>query len=450
MRVPPLKLAIYPTVFLAVLLAVWGCKTRPVTDRGDHGERVAANQPPLAAGQGIGERSGRDHGVGEQGIREHRLPSTAEGHDHLGPLPFAECPVAGDSARKPDKLLARAVESYAAGAFAIAYSCADMATELLDTSVEAHHIRAAAAAALGRHDIARLAFALALALDPDDPETLAAAAEFYINVLPPRHRDTTSVGLEYARRGRLRARAKNRRIGRSLRARLALLEAQAYNDLGRGDEALERVDRALSLAPALIEARHERGVALFNLCRFDEALEQFKAVLVAVPDDPYAHHHLGLIYERMGEEQASDDHFHRARELAPGDFWPPVLLSPAEFRSETERAVAELPGELRQRLAGVVVEIADIPARADLVAVTPPFSPTILGLFRGLPDGIEVAGGLGHNLPPQRAIVLYRKNLARAAKTRTELDDQIRRTLLHEIGHLSGLDEGDLRRRGLD
>jgi predicted Zn-dependent protease with MMP-like domain len=49
-----------------------------------------------------------------------------------------------------------------------------------------------------------------------------------------------------------------------------------------------------------------------------------------------------------------------------------------------------------------------------------------------------------------RAILLYRLNLARAVRSRDELSEQIRRTLLHEIGHLEGLDEDDLRRRGLD
>ena len=48
------------------------------------------------------------------------------------------------------------------------------------------------------------------------------------------------------------------------------------------------------------------------------------------------------------------------------------------------------------------------------------------------------------------SIVLYRKNLARAVKTRAELTEQIRDTLLHEIGHLEGLDEDDLRRRGME
>ena len=369
--------------------------------------------------------------------------------DRHGTMPFAECPVSSERALDPDALLDRASDSYAAGEFAVAYACADMATALVPNSVDAHHTRAAAASALGHHDVAQVTFALALALDPEDPETLAAAAEFYINVLPTRHRDTIRVGLEYARRGRSRA-VVRRRTGRALRARLALLEAQAYNDLARSEDALERVTEALQLAPDLVDATHEKGVALFNLCRFDDAESAFAAVLHATPDDPYAHHHLALLYERSGREQDSQRHFLRARELAPGEFWAPVLLSEQEFRAELAEAVSELPPELDKRLHGVALEVADVPARADLVAVEPPFSPTILGLFRGLPHGVEAPEGADTEAIPARTIVLYRKNLARAAKSRQELDEQIRRTLVHEIGHLSGLDEDDLRRRGLD
>jgi predicted Zn-dependent protease with MMP-like domain len=106
--------------------------------------------------------------------------------------------------------------------------------------------------------------------------------------------------------------------------------------------------------------------------------------------------------------------------------------------------IATLPAERKARVQAIKVEIADLPDPADLKAVTPPFPPTILGLYRG-PVGRTPMPG---DEPP--SIVLYRKNLGRAVKTRTELTEQIRDTLLHEIGHLEGLDEDDLRRRGME
>ncbi len=365
--------------------------------------------------------------------------------DPNGELPEALCPVAASKKRDYDALLDLAVDRLEKLDFAAAAGCADIASDLEPWSVEAHHLRASGLAGMGRFTDAQVAYAMALALDPDDPETLAAAAHFYINTLPPKTRESTLVGLEHARRGSARALARYRK-NKPLRARLALLEAQALNDLARADEALERVNEALHLQPELPEARYERGVALFNLCRFEEAAAAFKAVLRLSPNDPYAHYHLGLIYERDGREEEAEAHLRRAWQNPSGEFTPPVQITAEAFRAEVDKAIDELPGDTRKLLDGVPVETVDLPSRADLVAVDPPFAPTILGLFRGLPRGMEDSTGAA----PPRAILLYRRNLARAVRTRDELNRQIRRTLLHEIGHVAGLDEDELRRRGLD
>jgi predicted Zn-dependent protease with MMP-like domain len=44
---------------------------------------------------------------------------------------------------------------------------------------------------------------------------------------------------------------------------------------------------------------------------------------------------------------------------------------------------------------------------------------------------------------------LFHRNLERAATTREELEEEIRITVLHEIGHHLGWDEKDLEERGL-
>jgi predicted Zn-dependent protease with MMP-like domain len=68
----------------------------------------------------------------------------------------------------------------------------------------------------------------------------------------------------------------------------------------------------------------------------------------------------------------------------------------------------------------------------------------MLGMFRG-PSLRERVGG---ELPP--AIFLFQRNLERAARTREELVEQIRVTVLHEVGHLLGLSEEELHERGLE
>ena len=356
--------------------------------------------------------------------------------------------------------LAASERGFEAGTLALAYACADVAVELAPQAVEAHHLRAATLAALGRLADAQIAFAMALALDPDDPETLAAVADFYINVLGTRSRDQLGLGLEYARRGSERA-STRRRADRQLRARLLLLEAEAMNDLGSSDLALPRVEEALELVPDWLEAQHERGVSLFNLVRFDEAREAFEAVLARVPEDAYAHYHMGLIAEHTGDAEAARRHLEKARALAPGGIGPTVEISAEAFRAEVAEAIAELDPRDRALLEQVALELVDLPAVADLTAVKPPFAPTIMGLYRGLPVGVDEAAGPGAGErvdslaeiageTPPRAIVLFRLNLARQARTRAELDAQIRKTLRHELGHARGLGEPELRRLGLE
>ena len=90
-------------------------------------------------------------------------------------------------------------------------------------------------------------------------------------------------------------------------ARLALLEGQALIDLGRAAEALRRIDAALVAQPHFGAAVYERGVALFELCRFDEARATFTKVLAETPDHAHALYHLGLIEERSGRRDGRRD-----------------------------------------------------------------------------------------------------------------------------------------------
>jgi predicted Zn-dependent protease with MMP-like domain len=52
--------------------------------------------------------------------------------------------------------------------------------------------------------------------------------------------------------------------------------------------------------------------------------------------------------------------------------------------------------------------------------------------------------------PQLTQILLFRKNLERAAHSAEELAEEIRITLLHETGHFFGMSEEDLAEVGLD
>ncbi len=343
----------------------------------------------------------------------------------------------------PSVLAEAASEALARGTSARALDCSEEAIRLAPRLVRALVARASALGALGRLEEARLAWSRALAVDPNDPVALLGAAELHVRRLAPA-RDALETGLEYALRG---ARAAQVRRDRILAARLELVAGMAQNDLGRSHLALRHLDRAIQALPADPDAVYERGVALYELCRFDEAQRIFERAAALAPDDPWTLHQLGLLAERRGDVERAEAFLARARKLAPAEFQPEVELDPDAFRAEVLVAVSALPDEERRALRAVPVEIQDLPDATDLIAVDPPLSPSILGLFRGPPEGEPCTETDG---PRCRAIVFYRKNLQRFARDRKELGLQIKVTLLHELGHLHGENDDELRARGLE
>ncbi|HYR20471.1 MAG TPA: tetratricopeptide repeat protein [Myxococcales bacterium] len=334
----------------------------------------------------------------------------------------------------PD-LLEQASRDFEKGRFEDALECAREASRVDPQSVAAHHFRGAALTELGHIDEARTAYARALALDPDDPEVLRSAADLHVRRLGGR--DDLELALAYTRRAFPRA---HRMKDRALIKDLHLLEAMALDDLGRPGEALAAASKAVELDGKDREARREKGVALFELCRFGEAKSELEKLTSEEPD-AWAEHYLGLIAERGQDDVAAAAHFARAQKLDGEAFRPTAAPSVSAFARVVQEEVSRLPPPIQVGLKRSNFAVVDLPDVGDLTATDPPLSPGILGLFRPPGDG-----STDREKP---AIFLYRKNLARAAHNDEELRREVRDTLIHEVGHLNGEDDDQLRDRGL-
>jgi Flp pilus assembly protein TadD/predicted Zn-dependent protease with MMP-like domain len=380
-------------------------------------------------------------------MKQREVPSdkASAGAAATGQLARVRPPAAPCLSRKnptPTQLADRAEDAYEAGDHARALSCAEEAIRADPRFVPALHVRATALAALGREGEARLGFARALSVDPDDPETLLGAADFYV-ARTSGERDALLLGLEYALRG---ARIATRKNDAELAGRLLGVAAMAENDLGRSRDALQHADQALRAAPRDASLHYERGVALYELVRFAEARVALEKALSIEPDEPWTLHYLALVAEHEGDEARAQKLESKARTRAPRDFRG-IALSRPEFDAELKRAIELLPAHERRALSTVPLEVDDVPSLVDLTAVDPPLSPAILGLFRG-PSETETCDA--ETPSPCRSIALYWKNLARFARDRQELAEQVRVTLLHELGHLHGESDDELRDRGLE
>jgi tetratricopeptide (TPR) repeat protein len=334
----------------------------------------------------------------------------------------------------PD-LLDQAGRDFEQGRYEDALECAREASRLDGMSVAAHHFRGAALAELGKTEDARTAYARALAIDPDDPEVLRSVADLHVRRLGGR--DDLELALQYVKRALPRA---SRTKDKQLLKDLYLLQAMALDDLGRPGEALGAATRSVEYDGTDREARREKGVALFEMCRFDASKAELEKLAAEEPD-AWAEHYLGLIAERIGDDAAAQAHFARATRLDPDAFKVTASAPPSIFQRVVQDEVARLPASVKAGLARANFEVTDLPQVSDLVATDPPLSPGILGLFRPPPESAPVDA--------KPTIVLYRRNLVRAAHNDDELHREVRDTLMHEVGHLNGEDDEQLRDRGL-
>jgi predicted Zn-dependent protease with MMP-like domain len=128
-------------------------------------------------------------------------------------------------------------------------------------------------------------------------------------------------------------------------------------------------------------------------------------------------------------------------ELPPLPDWK-QLVSLA--RAQVKAVLRSLPPPLRARAQQVPVTYEHVPGD-DLLQDG--IEPDTLGLFVG-PDFAE-AETTPSPIPPQ--IILFLDNLWDISEEDVELfQEEIRVTLLHELGHYLGLDEEELFDRGLE
>lgn len=112
-----------------------------------------------------------------------------------------------------------------------------------------------------------------------------------------------------------------------------------------------------------------------------------------------------------------------------------------EFVNAAEEALDSLPEEFRSRIQNVAILVEDLPPNQKS-AQRGQQRRLLLGLFHGVPktkkSTFDLPTGPDH-------IVLYQKNIEAVCSSEVEVRQQIRQTLIHELGHYFGMTEEELR-----
>jgi Flp pilus assembly protein TadD len=86
---------------------------------------------------------------------------------------------------------------------------------------------------------------------------------------------------------------------------------------GMAAQATVPLEKAKRRAPDKASIRESLGIAYFRIGRYDEAAEEFRAILELAPTDDYAHYALGRCLEKQGKATEANGHYKLARSLRP-------------------------------------------------------------------------------------------------------------------------------------
>jgi predicted Zn-dependent protease with MMP-like domain len=111
-----------------------------------------------------------------------------------------------------------------------------------------------------------------------------------------------------------------------------------------------------------------------------------------------------------------------------------IDIDPARFERMVSEALDSLPAELGELMRNVVVlvEHNDGP-------------PGLLGLYEGIPLTARSTSYAG--VLPDR-ITIYRRAICANAWSEWDVEDQVRKTVIHEVAHHFGISDGRLRELG--
>jgi len=111
-----------------------------------------------------------------------------------------------------------------------------------------------------------------------------------------------------------------------------------------------------------------------------------------------------------------------------------IAIEPGRFEEMVSTALDGLPEELGAQIRNVAVTVEQGPG-----------PPGLLGLYQGVPLTSRTSAYAG--VLPDR-ITIYRQAICAICHSEREVAEQVRRTVIHEIGHYFGIDDKRLRELG--
>lgn len=279
-------------------------------------------------------------------------------------------------------------------------------------------------------------------LQDDLTEKLGRRYERFSQAL--KDRDELAAADEFSKMCLLARRSNLKLPGRAL-PNLAECWIDLFWMMGRFDLMLRSAEDAEAAFGKDTEWTFAKGEALFYLGRFEEARKALESLTLEEFEDSMLYYLLGCLAERRNDDRTARRFFETAHRLDPNNYPVPIAVSENRAVEIYNEVLADLPDEIRWHLREVPIFVSALPSDELILGGETPLDPLVMGLFMGQSVGQPESSWASD----QPRILLFHKNIAKNAGDPETLEDELRKTLFHEVGHYLGFDEDQLEEMGL-
>jgi predicted Zn-dependent protease with MMP-like domain len=115
------------------------------------------------------------------------------------------------------------------------------------------------------------------------------------------------------------------------------------------------------------------------------------------------------------------------------------------FKELVVEALNQLPKEFAEKLNNVSVTVDNFPTPYQVAKARLGPNMLLFGLYEGVP---QTKRGVYYSAIPDK-ITIFRFAILQVCSTEQEVQEKVRQTVIHEIGHHFGLSDTELRKMGV-